>query len=162
SDGNCCGRPTTLYAQGLSADGLALSGSPVSLLQNDPTGWEGGVIEAPTMLVHDGRHFLFYSGGAFASAAYGVGVATCESAYGPCRRLPTAQPLLASRDDAVSPLHGPGHQALFRIGSRTWMAYHAWEVDAEGRRGTRRVLHIDRIEWKTDAGPSTWRPPVRP
>jgi hypothetical protein len=153
SDGNCCGRGTALHAQALTPDGLALDGPAVALLRNDPATWEGDVVEAPTMLVRGGRHVLFYSGNAYAGGRYGVGAAVCDGAFGPCRRLAGAQPLLRSRADSVPPLDGPGHQALFRLGSVDWIAYHAWEVTATGGRGRRRFLHIDRLDWPADGVP---------
>ena len=42
---------------------------------------------------------------------------------------------------------GPGHPALFMVGSQHWMAYHAWEVLAGGQRGNRRFMYIDRRDW---------------
>jgi hypothetical protein len=77
------------------------------------------------MLVHEGQHFFFYSGGAFTSEAYGVGVAACDRAFAPCRRLPAGQPMLSSCGDSIPPPFWPGHQVLFRIGTTTLMAYHA-------------------------------------
>ena len=146
NDGNCCGRPTTLWGQELSADGMAVAGAPVALLSNQPGTWEGTLIEAPTMWIHEGRYLLFYSANDFASSAYAVGYAECASALGPCVRAAN-QPLLKSRSDITPGLIGPGHQALFTVGTQTYMAYHAWQVGPGGQRGNARFMYIDRVDW---------------
>lgn len=146
NDGNCCGQPTTLYAQELSADGLALQGSPVALLTNQPATWEGAVIEAPTLWRHAGRLLLFYSANDYGGAAYAVGLAECATPLGPCTRA-AGQPFLKSRSDIRPALIGPGHQALFSAGGQTYIAYHAWQVAADGTRGGVRFMYIDRLDW---------------
>jgi len=155
NDGNCCGMTTTLYAQALSADGLSLLGTPVALLTNEPGSWEGAVIEAPTLWRHAGRLLLFYSANDYGGASYAVGYAECTAPLGRCRRAPDL-PLLKSRTDVTPALIGPGHQTLFSVGTQTYMAYHAWQVTADGRRGTVRFLYIDRVDWD-----ATGRPVVR-
>ncbi|WP_433797628.1 family 43 glycosylhydrolase [Actinoplanes sp. CA-252034] len=54
NDGNHIGRPTHLYGQRLTTDGLTLTGERVRLLTNDKP-WQAHVIEAPQMVQHDGR-----------------------------------------------------------------------------------------------------------
>ncbi len=144
NDGNCCGQPTWLYAQELAADGLSLLGAPVRLLRNEHA-WEGAVIEAPTMLLYAGSYFLFYSGNDYGGTPYAVGYATCAGPIGPCTAAPE-NPILKSR--ATAPvLIGPGHTSIFLVGTQHWMAYHAWEVLANGQRGSRRLLYIDKLNW---------------
>jgi Glycosyl hydrolases family 43 len=53
ADGNAIGQPSTLYAQRLTPDGLALTGQPVALLSSDAA-WEQPLIENPA-LVATGR-----------------------------------------------------------------------------------------------------------
>lgn len=145
NDGNCCSRPTTLWGQRMSADGLSLQGQPVALLTTAAT-WEGAVIEAPTMWLRQGQLHLFYAGGDYAGGSYATGHALCDSALGPCQRSGDG-PILASRSDTRPPLLGPGHQALLQSGTQTWMAYHAWEITAQGTRGNRRFMYFDRVDW---------------
>ncbi|PRY28389.1 glycosyl hydrolase family 43 [Pseudosporangium ferrugineum] len=64
NDGNAIGRPTHLYGSRLAADGRSLTGDSVRLLSNDAA-WENHVVEAPQMVRHDGKLFLFYSANAF-------------------------------------------------------------------------------------------------
>lgn len=158
SDGNCCNMPTHLYGQALSADGAALTGTPVRLLTNGRS-WEGAVIEAPTMVERDGRHYLFYSANDYAGAAYAVGYAQCSGPLGPCSPAGDG-PILKSRSDAPR-LIGPGHQAVFQVGTQSWIAYHAWEELAGGARGNRRFLYIDKLDW-VDAAPVVRGPTIVP
>jgi beta-xylosidase len=142
SDGNAIGRTTWLWGQRLSADGTELVGSAKRLVSNDEA-WEGGVVEAPTMWIEEGRHYLFFSGEAYDGEAYAVGYATCADPLGPCEDAPE-NPILKTGCAA----RGPGHQALFRDGEgATWIAYHAWDEPFE-----RRQLWLDRIRWE-DAKP---------
>ena len=148
NDGNCCSLPTTLWGQRLAPDGLTVSGKPVALLTT-ALSWEGAVIEAPEMWLREGRLHLFYSGGDYAGGSYAVGHAWCDAPLGPCRRSSTT-PILASRNNTQPPLFGPGHAALLQVGNQTWMAYHAWEITAQGTRGNRRFMYVDRVDWVAD------------
>ena len=145
NDGNCCGLPTWLYAQTLSADGLRVEGQAVPLLRNTQR-WEGAVVEAPFMVRRDGRYVLFYSGNDYAGPPYALGYANCSGPQGPCVVAPE-NPILKSDLKATPPLIGPGHNAVFRVGGQDWIAYHAWEVRPDGRQGSQRLLHIDKLDW---------------
>lgn len=143
SDGNCCQLPTHLFAQELRPDGLAVVGEPVKLLTNGRV-WEGKVIEAPTMVLRDGKYTLLYSANDFGDGSYAAGHASCAGPVGPCQPVGDA-PFLKSRADAR--LYGPGHQAVFRVGAQDFIAYHGWELKPDGKRGERRVLYIDKLDW---------------
>jgi beta-xylosidase len=138
NDGNALGRTTWIWGQRLSDDGTELVGTPRRLVSNDQ-GWEGGVVEAPTMWLEDDRHYLFFSGEAYDGEAYAVGYATCAGPLGPCEDA-RENPILKTECEA----RGPGHQALFRDREgQTWIAYHAWDEPFE-----RRQLWLDRIGWE--------------
>lgn len=164
NDGNCCNIATYLYVQELAPDGLSLVGEPTRLVRNDRV-WEGRVVEAPTMWVHEGRYYLFFSGNDYAGLPYAVGYATCESAVGPCEDAPE-NPILASVTDRQPIIVGPGHQTIIQDDDgQTWLVYHVWEVTGAGRRGNRRLLWIDRLVWENGVpdvlGPTT-EPQLRP
>ena len=159
NDGNCCGIPTYLYVQELAPDGLSLLGEPVRLARNDKP-WEGRVVEAPTMFLHEGRYYLFYSANDYAGVQYAVGYAVCETTLGPCQDAPE-NPILSSRMDRQPLVVGPGHQAVIQVGDQTWLVYHAWEVLSSGLRGDRRLMWLDRIEWK-DGKPDVLGPTTDP
>jgi beta-xylosidase len=145
NDGNCCSRPTYIYVQEMSSDGLELVGEPVRLIRNTEV-WESHVIEAPSMLKHEDSYYLFYSANNYAGVEYAVGYAVCESPLGPCEKA-EENPILETLLERP-PVIGPGHQTFVEVGDQTWMVYHAWEVTSQGRRGDRRFMWIDRLEWE--------------
>jgi beta-xylosidase len=140
NDGNSIGQATDIWAQRLSSDGMRLVGGPRKTGETDDQVWEGSVVEGPTMWKHDGRYYLFYSGGDYANDDYAVGYATCTGPLGPCRDAPE-NPILKTACRA----HGPGHNALLDVGGQTWIVYHAW---LPNHAGDKRVLWIDRLDWK--------------
>ncbi len=158
NDGNCCNKPTYLWVQELAPDGLSLVGQPTQLIRNDAL-WEGHVVEAPTMVQHEGKYYLFYSANNYAGVEYAVGYATCASPIGPCTKAPE-NPILKSR--MTLPLVvGPGHQAIVQVKDQTWIVYHAWNILSSGVRGDARYLWIDRLNWP-DGKPVVQGPTVDP
>lgn len=146
NDGNCCGFATYLYMQELAPDGLSLVGEPVRLVRNDQP-WEGRVVEAPTMVKHEGGYFLFFSGNDYAGLPYAVGYATCAAATGPCEDAPE-NPILKTSLERP-PVIGPGHQTVVvDEHGQTWLVYHAWEVSSSGVKTNRRFVWIDKLVWK--------------
>jgi beta-xylosidase len=155
NDGNRVRQPTTIFVQRMAADGLHLSGEPVALLRNDAK-WEGLVIEAPTMVHHDGRYILFFSGNFFGwdggLSPYAMGYATCDGPMGPCTQS-AANPILHSYHDLEAGcLSGPGHQAVFIVGGRSFIAFHAWGTTGDCRNAHRgRYLYVAPLGWKGGA-----------
>lgn len=161
NDGNCCGQTTYLYVQHLAADGLSVTGKPVALVHNEQV-WEGHVVEAPQMFKHNGKYYLFFSANDYATPDYAIGYARCNTPTGPC--TPAAQnPLLSSRLQ-VPQVIGPGGESLFQVGSQTWIAYHEWQVAADGTLSDSRVMCLDRLNWQGDIpqvqGPTTGPQPM--
>ncbi len=163
NDGNCCMKPTWLYGQRLSADGRTLIGEPVRLLRNDQP-WHGPVVEAPTMWLHEGRYYLFYSGNVYAGEHYAVGYAVCETPLGRCVDA-AENPILAS-DLSQTPLAvGPGHQTVFLDkAGQTWLVYHVWQVTPGGALTDNRLVWLDRVTWREGrpvvSGPTREAQPV--
>jgi beta-xylosidase len=152
NDGNCCGKPVHLWAQQLSGDGLSLTGKPVALMSNTQA-WEGNLVEAPEMVLHDGHYVLFYSANNYASDKYAIGYATCSGPAGPCVDV-SRQPLVHTKGAAA----GPGHCFIVTAADgSTWMLYHAWPPDSIGADLPGRELWLDPIQWAADlptfAGP---------
>ena len=143
SDGNCCGIPTMIFAQPLSADGTELAGPAVELLRNDQS-WERDVVEAPSMIAVDGEYHLYYSANRWATEAYAVGHAVCESVAGPCVKDP--EPWLADTE-ATS---GPGGLEVVEaphLGTDL-VVYHGWAGDLVGYGdGGVRSLYARPIRW---------------
>ncbi|MGH9252553.1 MAG: glycoside hydrolase family 43 protein, partial [Acidimicrobiales bacterium] len=61
ADGNAIGQPSTLFAQRLRPDGLALTGQPVPLVSSDAA-WEQPLIENPALVATGRSYTLLYSG----------------------------------------------------------------------------------------------------
>ncbi len=158
NDGNCCSIPTSLYVQELSADGLSLIGQPTKLMSNDAP-WEGRVVEGPQMFKHDNNYYLFFSANDYAGADYAVGYSTCTSPVGPCQQAnenPVLKSLLKN-----PPVIGPGGQSLLQVGDQTWVFYHVWEVTTAGLKTDRRLMWLDKVDWK-DGKPVVHGPTTEP
>jgi beta-xylosidase len=147
NDGNCCGIPTHIYAQELAPDGLSLVGEPARLVRNDRA-WEGRVVEAPTMLKRDGQYYLFFSANNYAGHEYAVGYARCESPMGPCEDAAENPILKSNLQKPPNLIIGPGHQTVITVDGQDWLVYHVWEVAGGGRRGDRRQMWMDRLDWE--------------
>jgi hypothetical protein len=123
------GGPATIWSQQLNpaGTGFAASTAPAPLLSAGG-GWEGGVVEAPDLVLGGGRYVLFYSGNNWNSANYAVGAAYCSGPVGPCSRA-SSQPILSSATNMT----GPGGESVFSDSSGSlWMAFHAWVPGAVG------------------------------
>jgi beta-xylosidase len=155
SDGNAVGKRTIIWGQRLSDDGLRLSGDPVALVQDDAK-WEWRLVEAPSMVKSPGGYQLFFSAAFFGwdypkerLSNYATGYANCSGPLGPCKDAPE-NPLLHSFNDRdAGCLSGPGHPAIFQVGQRHFIAFHAWAATsgcrpAEGER----FLYIAPLFWK--------------
>jgi beta-xylosidase len=156
NDGNCCGMPTSIWSQRLSADGLAVQGHPHELLAADAA-WEGELVEGPSMIRDGDTYLLFYSGNDWSSEHYGIGWARCTSPAGPCEKGTGTGPWMASTTFA----RGPGGQEFFEAVGETWMVYHGWAKGEAGRSGAQRRLYLDIVETDGDAprrvgGPRSW------
>lgn len=146
NDGNCCGMPTRFFIQRLQKDGLKLVGKAVDMGVVNDKEWEGGVIEAPTLLLHDGTYYLFYSANGYDTEFYSVGYATAKKVTGPYRDA-LENPILGGADVEGTRARGPGHQSVVEDDDgELWMAYHAWDVDAVGyQNGGARTMWIDKL-----------------
>jgi beta-xylosidase len=150
TDANCCEGVPAIYIQRLSPDGLSLVGphlkkapwvlpDAVPLIQRDQA-WEGQVVEAPTLIHHEGRYYLFYSGGFYGGADYAVGYASAPALLGPYDKA--AAPILSV---AGVGLPGPGGEDIFTgPGGDDWIAFHAWRAVGSRRY---RAFYLGRINW---------------
>jgi beta-xylosidase len=156
NDGNnpTFSKPTEIFAQRLSPDGLSLVGDRVSLIRNDKP-WEGRVVEAPTMLERGGSYVLFFSASDYGwrdtqrVSNYAIGYATCEGPLGPCADAPN-NPFLASTSQPC--LSGPGHQTVFQSGGRDYLAFHSWSATTSCRPASLgRFMHLVQLSWQDGA-----------
>jgi GH43 family beta-xylosidase len=127
-DGNSVGAPTPIYLRELAADGLSFAAGSVEveLIRNAPATWEGGVVEAPWLIEHDGSYYLFYSGNVY-DYRYRTGVARASAVAGPYSKR--GAPILANDASWV----GPGHGSVVPAGDRLYFVYHAWRANGSGQ-----------------------------
>jgi hypothetical protein len=88
ADSSAIGQHSTLFAQRMAPDRLALTGQPVALLTSDAA-WEQPLIENPALVATGRSYLLLYSGGWWESSSYAIGYATCSSPLGPCTKAST-------------------------------------------------------------------------
>jgi beta-xylosidase len=151
ADGNAIGRRSTLFAQRLTSDGLALTGQPIPLLSSDAA-WEQPLIENPALIHAGGSYTLLYSGGWWESASYAIGYAMCDTPLGPCTKATIDRPLLASGDGQAGP---GGATVITGPAGDQWLAYHAWAPKAIGyANGGTRCLHFASLTWPDGIGSS--------
>jgi len=100
------------------------------------------------MVRRGNAYYLFYSGNFFGNRNYSVAYLSCASPRGPCRDNGD-NPILRSHDS--SPLIGPGHQSVLDQDGRSYMFFHGWNADPDGREQPgvhKRCLYVTRIHWE--------------
>jgi hypothetical protein len=119
--------PTRLWVRQLSADGTSWApGTSAVALLGTSQGWEGNVIENPSMVRYGGRWLLFYSGNEWNSAEYATGMAFCDSLAGPCTKSPH-NPVLRSEGSVLGPGGGTAFvdaAGALRFTHHYWLAPH--------------------------------------
>lgn len=148
NDGNSVRKPTPIWLQRLSEDGLKLVGERREILTND-TLWENAVVEGPFVLRHGDLYYLFYSGGACCGREcnYALGVARAKSMTGPWQKAPT-NPILATNDAWRCPGHG---SIVTDPQGRYWLLYHSYAQ--QGFVATGRQLLLDEVIFGADGWP---------
>lgn len=142
NDGNKLKVKTQIWIGALNKDGRVFKEQPSSLLVNDRP-WEGINIEAPTLIKHNKKYYLFYSGAMFNSPRYAVGYAESVNLKGPYIKY-NNNPILKTGKGVLA----PGHQSIFRDhNNEYWMAFHTYN----GRiKGGRRSTRVEKLEWIND------------
>jgi len=154
NDGNAVRKPTDIFAQRLSPDGLSLTGKAVALLRNDKP-WEAHVIESPTMVRRGDRYVMFFSANHFGwedhqrLSPYAMGFARCKGPMGPCTDAPNNPILYSYNDRKMGCLSGPGHQALFEAAGRQFIVFHAHATRGSCRNANKgRYMYIAPLLWR--------------
>ena len=97
--------------------------------------WEAGIVEAPSMVEHDGRYYLFYSGNDWATANYAIGYAVCDVTARPVHE---AEPRAMARRRHRA-RRGPGSPDVFSDAARPALARAAFLGSRKGRLPGRRA-----------------------
>src|SRR5829696_692177 len=149
-DSNSRDRPTPLWAQRLSDDGLVLVGKKVELIRNDPRSWEGSVVEGAFILQRGNWFYLFYSGNACCGRRcnYALGVARSSSLLGPYEKN-AANPILAANETWQCPGHG---SIVTDAEGRDFLLYHAYRKSETAFFIGREAL-LDQVVWGPDGWP---------
>ena len=141
SDDNAVGQRSHLWSQRLSDDGRSLVGTRSRLLSAD-VGWQGSVIEGPSMVEMGGIYFLFYGANRWDSSKASIGYAWCLSPLGPCVNASILGPWMSSRGAAIGP---SGPDVFADASGATRLAYHAWTGAVGYQNGGVRSLWVDRL-----------------
>ncbi len=111
--------------------------------------------EGPDVLKHNGKYYLFYSGGCYADSTYAIGYAVSDSPMGPFEKY-DKNPVIASTDK----VSGPGNNSYFRTldNKELYTCYHTHTIKFIG--GGDRKVTIDRCGFREDGsfyinGPTT-------
>jgi arabinan endo-1,5-alpha-L-arabinosidase len=162
-----------IKVQELADDRLsfATGSEPTNLVWPNPVkGAFPRLVEAAWVIRHDDFYYLFYSGDncCGADAEYGVMVARSRSAMGPFETLEEARgvphSLMLFKSERWL---APGHNSVVTDkAGQVWIVYHAIDVNRPRQRqedeiNSRRILLIDRIEWR-DGWPFVGTPSNRP
>lgn len=121
-DGNAIGQPTSLWLQGVAADGLTFQGGRVELLRSGRPE-EQGVIEAPVLTKVGTQYVLFYSLGGYGGDGYQTSYATSASLTGPYTKAYRSLITTESVDGAV---RGPGGADVVRDAAGDHLVFHGW------------------------------------
>jgi len=125
-EGNTRGRPSRLWEQPLTGDGLGLAGAAHRLL-SAVRPWQDKIVEEPAVIpAADGGWWLFYSGSLFDRPRYATGVAYCAELEGPCREVSDG-PFLTTAALGEDGQYAPGGLETFRDGhGALWAVFDTW------------------------------------
>ena len=148
-DGNSRHELTKMWAQPLAPDLAHLVGDKTQILINEPETWEGGVVEAPYLMRHNGRFYMFYAGNACCGTGchYAEGVARAGHLLGPWVKDP-ANPIIAANGVWRCPGHG---SAVQTPAGKDLFVYHAYPASGTVYLG--RESLIDSISWNAKGWP---------
>jgi beta-xylosidase len=150
-DGNSRNQPTPMWAQKLSTDGTKLVGARKELFRNNPTTWEGGVVEGAFVVRRGEWFYLFYSGNACCGRRcnYALGVARARKLLGTWEKNPQ-NPILAENNIWQCPGHG---SIVTDKTGRDYLLYHAYRKSDVAFRIGREAL-LDEVKWEASGWPS--------
>jgi arabinan endo-1,5-alpha-L-arabinosidase len=149
-----------IKVQELAPDRISFAdgSKPIDLVWPNPVkGAFPRLVEASWVIHRDGFFYLFYSGDNCCGpdAEYGVMVARSENATGPFETLEQAKgvphSLMLFKSERWL---APGHNSIVEDkAGDVWIVYHAIDVNRPRQRqedeiNSRRILLIDKIEWK--------------
>ncbi len=139
--------PTHIVLHELTSNGLSLSSGSSHRLITDDVGWEGKVVEAPSLVYRHGFYYLFYSGNDLETDYYAVGFARSEDIEGRYEKPGDLRGPILKSDQRFD---GPGGQFILRAHGRWLIFYHARERQTQSKD---RYLMLDQIWWDSNGLP---------
>lgn len=138
----------SLYAMRFDEQTLRAYGPATRLLSPDAK-WEQQVTEGPSLLLHDGTYYLFYSGGHCCRppCTYAEGVARASSLLGPYVKDPD-NPILTGD----SQWKCPGHGTVLDLGPQGIVFLHHAYVAGDVQ-DLRREMLLDHVDFGADGWP---------
>ncbi|KAJ5630231.1 uncharacterized protein N7484_010331 [Penicillium longicatenatum] len=118
---------TPIMLQKLQADGVTPIGDAVQILDRSTADNDGPLVEAPSLVLHQGTYFLFYSTHCYTDPAYDVRWATASSIVGPYQKANIQ--LMKTGEDGLT---SPGGATACGCGDR--MLLHGWCDSAKTKR----------------------------
>jgi beta-xylosidase len=159
NDGNAVRKPSFIWGQRLSDDGLSVTGQPVGLLRDDKA-WENKLVEAPTMVKTPAGYRMIFSAAFFGwnpderLSPYATGYAVCTGPTGPCQDAPENPILHSFNEREAGCLSGPGHTSVFQAAGRSFISFHAWAATKGCRKADdKRFLYIAPLSWTKEGKP---------
>ncbi len=143
--------PTRIWSRKLNSAGSGwAAGSSRRMLLETTHAWEmsnpstgAGLVENPSMVLYQGRHYLFYSANEFRTSAYGQGYATCSGPLGPCTKKTTSGPIPGLA--GTGRWGAAGGDAFVDDRGRLMLQYHAWDRSGGQAAGGIRAPHTAQL-----------------
>ncbi len=156
TNGSCTLQPTISVIP-LSPDLMHAAGPRAPLFSGDHGTWEQAglatpTVEGPSVTLHNGTYYLFYSGGNW-RGAYGMGYATSATPTGPFSKA-AANPIVTEGQGVLSP--GGGDQLVTGPHGGSWMLYAA----RTSTYSAPRTLRLDAFSWEPAANAGAPDTPV--
>jgi beta-xylosidase len=145
---------STMWLQKLSADGLSTVGGRTELIRSDRPE-EANIVEAPTMVLHDGTYVLFFSANTFNSGHYFVNYARAPRVGGPYTKQPGE---FLTTDTIGRAFANTGHEDVVAGPDGDYLVFHASVSSTE------RAMFVIGLDWGPDGRPEIApdRPPAVP
>jgi hypothetical protein len=147
--GRSCMLQPTISAIPLTADLQHAAGPRLPLFSGDSGTWEADGVSAPTvegpsLALHDGTYYLFYSGGNW-QGTYAMGYATAPSPTGPFTKS-ASNPILTATATVLGP--AGGDRLVTGPHGGLWLVY----AGRDSSYTEPRTLRLDQFSWEPAAG----------
>jgi beta-xylosidase len=134
---------TTVWLQQMSVDGITPKGVRRALIQSDRPE-EGNIVEAPTLVHHEDKYVLFYSGNSFNSGKYFVNYATSDSL---ASTFVKSDGQFLTKDSLGGRYTNPGGEDFMPGRNHDYLLFHAYAKPGQ------RAMFVVGLSWDEDGNP---------